>query len=496
VHFRRVSAAGVHESKRSTTLLQQLVRDFRNSLQSLGAEDVAESDLETWAILIFESMSASSRVFHSVHHVFDVSEGMSDPVPVLAAFFHDVIYYSIDGGLTPKQFNILSGIIQEDPGGVVRLRERFVLPGAQSRRHSGDHKSSMRDAQDQTDSLIDMIACIFDFKPGQVLNPFKGLNEFLSAACAVRCLRHYLPLKNLAAIAACIEATIPFRKPDEDGNTPPQLLYKQLKLANEKFEMEMTEVDVAMAVQDSCEIANRDLRNFAQASCATFLSNTWNLMHESNIDLRHTTVYSISYFAVALKKMCGFFQFLDATTLYASFKGVPSQKDVDLLTKKAQDNIDIACRYLQAKLLSISVLSALAELTGGDAPIALFLGDLPEKNHPVSPGIEDFIQPAKLCANVVVNDKVYRILEHGREGGDTQFDLQNSPLAAYLYGMLGEAGMDKCLEYAVCPMTPEDAKKLLDSLPREAVVYIAKPCAILAESRKAGLKAIIEEYSD
>ena len=47
---------------------------------------------------------------------------------------------------------------------------------------------------------------LFNFKAGQVLPLYGGMNEFLSAIVAIRTLEHYLPLSDLIAIVACIEA--------------------------------------------------------------------------------------------------------------------------------------------------------------------------------------------------------------------------------------------------------------------------------------------------
>lgn len=176
--------------KQEHTYLQRLVIEMRNSLEQFDDEndvDVTDDQLENWAIIIYESMSAPSRTFHGVQHVFDISEG-ADPIQKVSAFFHDVIYYSIDGGLSPAQEKVLHGLVKEGEEKAVSLCEA--------------------EFDEATRLVIDM----FGFSPGQTLNPFSGLNEFLSAALAIRCLKDTLSLSSLAKIAACIEATIPFRE--------------------------------------------------------------------------------------------------------------------------------------------------------------------------------------------------------------------------------------------------------------------------------------------
>lgn len=189
--FMAINPSGSNKPvKMKYTAIQRLVLDLRENLEQFDCQhDVAATDeeLEHWSIIIYESMSAPSRTFHGVQHVYDISEG-ADPVQKVSAFFHDVIYYSIDGGLSPAQDKVLHGLVKEGEGGSVILCE------------------------EEFDDVTRMVIAIFGFSPGQTLNPFSGLNEFLSAALAVRCLQNTLHLRCLARIAACIEATIPFRK--------------------------------------------------------------------------------------------------------------------------------------------------------------------------------------------------------------------------------------------------------------------------------------------
>ena len=176
--------------KQEYTYLQRLVIEMRESLEKFDDENdfyVTDDQLESWAIIIYESMSAPSRTFHGVQHVFDISEG-ADPIQIVSAFFHDVIYYSIDGGLSPAQEKILHGLVKEGEDKIVSLCDV------------------------EFDEATRLVIDIFGFLPGQTLNPLSGLNEFLSAALAIRCLKDILSLASLAKIAVCIEATIPFRE--------------------------------------------------------------------------------------------------------------------------------------------------------------------------------------------------------------------------------------------------------------------------------------------
>jgi hypothetical protein len=459
------------------TVLQKLVREMRESLSQFDEDGGAvgagaggkpivleDAELESWAILIYESMSAPSRTFHGVSHCYDISQG-ADPIQKVSAFFHDVIYYSIDGGLSPAQEGVLHGLVTENP----------------------DDKAITL-CEGTFDEPTRLVIDIFGFMPGMTLNPFSGLNEFLSAAMAVRCLQDTLSLTPLAKIAACIEATIPFRAPDEDGKSCSDHLFERLKEANATYKMGMSHSELVEATQRAADLANRDVANFAVCDRAVFLSNTWNLLPESNISLRHTQSFRISDFTLALKKMSGFFSFLKAENIYTSYENKPTAKELADMTERARVNIQVSNIYMHCKLLSISVLYALAELTGGDAPIALFLGDLPTSQC-ISPAIEDYITLMPPAKGVELDMRVFKLLRDGREE-ESQFDIKNSPLAAYLYAQMGDKDMEEALKLAVYPMTPGDATKLLDAIPPQAVVQIALSCAKICLTRADKLEEI------
>ena len=471
------------------TRLQRLTTGLNTSLHALGAS-ATNAQLEDWSTLVYESMSASSRDFHGIDHVFAVSgdedeydedspdRAQKQAVQTLSAYFHDIIYYTVDGGLSDEQAQLLEGVIVEDSSdGSVHLSENAY------------------DSNDPADVPMAMLMGVFGFQPGQKLNPFGGLNEFLSAALFIRCLQDVLPLEHMFRIAACIEATVPFRKPDKEGSLPPMVLFNRLMAVRNQFRDElgaMSMSDLVLTVQQAQLLANRDVANFA-GDISVFLSNTWNLMPETNLKMRQK-VYRISSFAHSLVKMAGFFNFLDPTTIYRSFEGVPSDDEMASKVSKATENLAIAKKYMNAKLLSISVLAALAEKTGGDSSLSMWVGD-PRKPGIVTPKMEDDIEPIPdPSSGVELDETVFRILRDGRESASS-FDIRNSPLAAFLYGLIGDDGLTKSLEHAVYPMTAEDAEQLLQSLPHSAISRIAWACSkVVASTRRNALEKITMEY--
>ena len=57
------------------TRLQRLTVGLNTSLHALNASSATNAQLERWSTVIYESMSASSRDFHGVDHIFEVSGG-------------------------------------------------------------------------------------------------------------------------------------------------------------------------------------------------------------------------------------------------------------------------------------------------------------------------------------------------------------------------------------------------------------------------------------
>jgi hypothetical protein len=440
--------------------MQRLVMEMKDGISALENTIPPNQELEKWACVVYESMSASSRTFHGVQHVFDISVE-ADEVQKLSAYFHDCIYYTIDGGLSERQAQILDGIIVEE-GDDIYVTE-------------SDLEENMQ-----------LVTDIFGFTKGQKLNPFKGLNEYLSAALAIRCFASFLSPRYLAQIAACIEATIPFRAGDPMGD-----LHYRLKRVNVTYNLKLKSDEIMFAVVRAADFANRDLSNFSLDNKAVFLSNTWNLLPESNISLRHTQVFQISDFAMALKKMTGFFTTLQAETIFCSYNNKPEDNILNELTQKAKENIEVALVYMHCKQLSTAVLSALAALTGGDAPVAMFLGDLPDGSH-ISPSIEDLITIKKKRKGVILDSRVFALLRDGRES-ESEFDIKKSPCAAFLYANIGDEGVQEALKHIVYPMDKEHAKALLRSLPKPCVTEIGLACASIAITRSAALKVLIHQ---
>lgn len=455
---------------RKHTYMARLILKMDECLSLLGVDtqsDAVIAKMESMAILIHESMSISSRNYHSVQHVFDISKDLKDPIEILAALFHDCVYYHVDGGLSKRQAEILEGITAA-PNSVCYLKKGYEEP------------------------LLTMVAYIFDFSEGQELKPLMGVNEFLSAVIAVRELNDLLPKHMLASIACCIEATIPFRPTTPETGTPMDRLHAHMQNANEKCGLQMSEEDIVRSVQRAVRVTNEDVANFGQDDQGWFLDNTWNLLPESNAALRHQYLYTVKDFQFAVFKMYGFFSFLKPTVVFQQFHGVPTDEEYTRRTNGAARNIAVGRKYIGAKLLSISVVAAFAELTGGDAPISLFMGDLPSRNR-VSRRLEDSLPHYREDELKGCDFDVYRLLSQGRKS-ETAFDIKQSPLAAYLYAYLSDDGVEEIMQdVKTYPMDEEIALTLLKRLPRSAIEIVAHNLARIAQSRSELIRRVVRK---
>lgn len=461
--------------KKEETYLQRLVKTFRESVEELGGTP-SEQQLESWACLVHESMSGYGRNYHCVEHVFEISIDAC-ALQTIAALFHDCIYVNVDGGLSPKQLRILKGVINEND----------------TKRYDSDF-FALAEFNFETDRNLAMVASIFGLRSGQVLGPYSGENEFLSAVLAVRSMAGVLAPKYLFQIAACIENTIPFRKPNkETGKTAADDLFERLTITNQTLGIGMSKSDLVESVELAVDLGNRDVGNFATTDRAWFLDNTWKLLPESNMPLRQRSIYAVSDFQSALQKTECFFVHLDPTSIFQTFGSVPGEPEWRSMTRRATRNLELGRTYVRAKLVAVAVLASLAELTGGDCPLAMLCGDYPSSDRKTD-RLEDYLPDPYTapCGRISstswsicrqnLDEEVFELLAEGRKSS-SKFDMRHSPLAAFLYCRLGNRGLDRCMAHVVHPMDKHHSRKLLQCVPKDAVEVVSGACSHIASTR-------------
>ncbi|MES2948442.1 MAG: hypothetical protein V4858_07865 [Pseudomonadota bacterium] len=427
---------------------------------------VSMVETERLAMLVHHAMESPTRAYHTSGHVFGMCEGMK-PLQVLAALFHDLVYYQLDAGF-PKH---TMGLLQD----VTRLE--------------GDTLVLQAIAAD--DSVLILCAAVFDFSPGQVLPLYGGMNEFLSAVVAARLLQAHLGVADLIAVVACIEATVPFRPPDASGRTAADRLAQRV-LQVYKTHIDGSDADAAKAfsdrvVTDAVALTNRDVGSFSEADPGLFLSNTWLLIEESNAPLAVAGMYTLQEYRRGLTRMDGFLRTLNPNHVFQYYQQSPGAQERADLCAAAARNIAFAVDFLGAKITSIAIIEALALSTGTDGPISMFLGEIrsaygrPER-------VEDYLPVVPAIADV--NPDLLWVFEKGRTL-ESSSDLTDSPITAFVYRYIGHAGTQQALTQArsmfdasLSPMA------FLRSLDRDMVCAIARACSHISLSRREALLAL------
>lgn len=402
---------------------------------------------------IHNAMTGRSRNFHQLDHVLAVARGLQ-PSQVIAALYHDVVYFQVDQGFAPA--------VQQKIKDVMVMRDnRFYV------------------TVEQGDPKLRLVREIFDFPPGQELNVFGGLNEFLSAVVAIHDLGALLSDMQVAAVAACIRATVPFQGLDPSGKTFPMRIASTIERISTREKWECTTAMIHKMVQQAVELGNADVANFGDDDLSVFLDNTWKLLPEANPSLHSLGAYTIKSYRGSLQKMEGFMSQLDSGQVFHEFEGFPDTQTYAGMKRAAEKNVRQAVEYLRAKLVTMAILEGIAELTGGDAPIVLLAGASKE-DEPSMIQIQDFLgEPHSYRKDDFkgINEIVYHVLNVGRISA-THFDSKASPLAAFIYAVLGTSALQKCFEAARRAFKDElcwmDFLKLFPgSLVREMVEAVA-----------------------
>lgn len=440
---------------------------FDTAFQALPVK-VSMVETERLAKLVHYAMESKTRAYHTSEHVFGMCEGMK-PLQVLAALFHDLVYYQLDAGFPVHAASLLEDVIRSEDGALILQPIR------------------------PDDVPLTLCADLFGFVQGQVLPLYGGLNEFLSAVVAARLLRVHLSAADLVAMVACIECTIPFRKPDSHGRAAADRLAQRVHAQYSGLFGDLALADVqAMVMRVVCDaiaLANRDVGSFSAEDPGQFLSSTWLLIEESNAPLAVAGKYTLQEYRHGLTRMDAFLRNLDPGDIFQHYQGYPSPHEVAGLCAAAARNIAFACDFLGAKLASLAIIEALALCTGTDGPVSMFLGDIrsaqgrPER-------IEDFL-PA-VVPTEVFNPDLLRVFEKGRTQ-ESSNDLTTSPITAFVYRCTGHAGTAhtlvqarKMFDGALMPLA------FLQSLDRNMVRAIADACSHIALSRREALRQLVQ----
>lgn len=409
----------------NTGIIHSLIDVLKRAFQNLQLT-VPEAEIEDLATTVHMAMSVEGRHYHTSDHAILLSDP-HDPIQTLAALFHDIVYYQVDRGFSSEVMDIIQPNISFDPS---------VSPDLFLRWTARSEHTCYRIAMD-----------IFGFSPGQKQNSITGLNEFLSALVMGKKLDNLVPEKVLLQCIVYIEATIPFRAKDPDGRGPFDLLEQRLRRVSQAYHIPLSESEIEDTLRGAVLFANKDVENFSETEPAVFLENTWKLLPETNLALRSGEFYSVRDYRLALMKTDNYLSLLAPENIFHTYKGAPPAGEYWEKIRNARHNLQTARLYLSIKLLTIAILEALAEVTGGDAPLSIFMGDVCQDN-PGSPRLEDFLPSVPVHPEIDPDSVVYSLLMTGRVGQAEFTDLLNSPLSLFVYCSLGQTRVAEDLIHA------------------------------------------------
>jgi hypothetical protein len=413
--------------------------------------------VEKWGVAVHQALSSRAREFHTHQHVLDLIVD-ADPIETIAALYHDIVYVQVDLGVPPHYAEILGPLISREKDGW------RVLP------HAG------------VDPTARLVLDVFGHAPGQVLTPYNGLNELASGLVAAKEMEGVFSTEQQLALAACIEATIPFRSGEG------------LQLDDRLAKLGVNVDERAVMIRRATRLSNNDVGNFAEKDPARFLDNTWKLLPETNPTLHTPSTYTVHEYRVALQKMEGFLSSLSAGRVFHTWGGEPSAEDHHRRVEGAARNIALAVRYMRCKLYSTAVIEGLAVESGGDAPIDLFMGGIGEHNGERMLRIEHFL-PANHTPPEPIDPVLHGLLEGGRLNASS-FDLSPSPLASFLHHALGEkALMEGVLMAREWWAGRSSARAFLEGQPRATTGAIATAAARVASTRQELLEGLAAKLS-
>ena len=447
--------------------VHEIVNALWRALHALGSDATTEQ-IEQWGFSIHAALSAAGREFHNHDHVVDLlAEG--DALEVIAALYHDAVYLQVDQG-PPRSMRheLLSVLAPELP----------AHRGPAESEHHAEGRVGWAVLPAAAGAITGDVLAVFGREVGDVVTPVTGLNELASALVMAIQLAGALDREQRIAVAACIEQTIPFRT---DCVRVLHGRLAQLGLAGDALEQ---------ATRRAVRLGNRDVANFSDNDPARFLDNTWKLLPESNPALHSPLVYTVRDYRMALQKMEAFLAWLPAERVFHSWHDEPKPETHARRVARTAGNLELAVRYLRAKMYSIALVEALAEVTGGDVPLDYFMGGSKATTEPPMKRIEQFL-PALAHASDL-DPPLHRLLAEGR-ASESSFDTGPSPLGAFLHATVGESavmkGVDAARRWWGGGM---EAAEFLASQPAKPVAAIARAAANIVETRRDRLFALAE----
>ena len=291
----------------------------------------------------------------------------------------------------------------------------------------------------------------------------------------------------LLQLTVYIEATIPFRGKNEQGESFTDILEYRLHNIAKTYNFTRLPKMITSILTRAVIFGNKDVANFSSKDPGEFLHGTWQLLPETNSALRSRELYTVKDYRLAMQNMEKFSVELNPDLVFHQYNGTPPEEEFQRMVEQAHITLRIAHEYLEVKLLAIAILEALAEASGGNVPLSLFLGESQSYEaqsyvDPVNPppGIE-------VSASFDPYSPLFIVLDSGRKG-KIDFDIQRSPLSAFLY-KYQESAVRKHLLGRAKAMFDGDLsyQEFLEEIDPVILAIVAKDCASVALTRREQL---------
>jgi hypothetical protein len=183
---------------------------------------------------------------------------------------------------------------------------------------------------------------------------------------------------------------------------------------------------------------------------------------------------------------------LNPDQVFNRYRDVPPEREYNQLVRCAHKNILVAGEYLRIKLLAVAILEAFAEVTGGDAPLSLFMGDDVPQSSEEGDRLENYLPPIEPAQWVDRNSDVYKLLDIGQISA-TGFKMKSSPLAFFLHKSLEPRRINRYLERADLMFAGQlDARDFLLEVDHQIVSAIAQASAKMAFTRSESLLRYVD----
>ena len=439
------------QSPPTITDLTKMLADSLHEVRGAESHSIPVDAIESASSLVYRAMTNQSRHYHDLSHLFDVADDLP-ALAKLAAIYHDVVYFSVDGGLTPE--------VSKSIGDAIAFHDDRIFLST------------------LPNEMVLDVATIFGFTSVQEVKLENGLSEFLSAVLAVRELSKFLNDQKLWAVAACIEATIPFRSA-VNGLTPEDLLGKRLGSLR-RGNLALTEEEIHEIKLLAVKIANADVQSFGKPDLSNFIANTWQILSESNKNFHQSGSFFIRMYREDLMRMKTFLSMLQPKVIFRQYGNTPDHDAYQAQIECSRNHLRDSLEYVKAHIAAISVVEALAELSGGDAPLSDFIGA-------ADSGIFQYLDGVN-SDHPLRNEKALAELKR-RHAGVQRFDHALLPLAAYFYELLGTDGISELVDRAHDVLAgKQNWRWFLTVLPRDIlspIVTVISQCAVMRKDRLA-----------